>query len=75
MVPKISLLHNNLRCFQNQRKDPARIQADFLKGGMSVQKVTNKKIFVVLPYVVIGGGLPLNDIGFILVQATCLRLV
>ena len=28
-------------------------------------------IFVVLPYVVIGGGLALNDTGFILVQATC----
>ena len=27
-------------------------------------------IFVVLLYVVIGGGLALNDIGFILVQAT-----
>ena len=26
---------------------------------------------VVLPHVVIGGGLALNDIGFILVQATC----
>ena len=38
---------------------------------LSVQKVTNKKIFVVLLYVVIGGGLALNDIGFILVQATC----
>ena len=38
---------------------------------MSVQKVTNKLIFIVLPYIVIGGGLALNDTGFILVQATC----
>ena len=38
---------------------------------LSVQKVTNKKIFVVLLYVVIGGGLALNDTGFILVQAIC----
>ena len=38
---------------------------------LSVQKVTNTYIFVVLPYVVIGGGLALNDTGFILVQATC----
>ena len=33
--------------------------------------MTNKQIFVVLPHVVIGGGLALNDTGFILVQATC----
>ena len=36
-----------------------------------VQKVTNTEIFVVLLYVVIGYGLALNDIGFILVQAMC----
>ena len=38
---------------------------------LSVRKVTNKYIFVVLPYVVIECGLALNDTGFILVQATC----
>ena len=45
------------------------------KMSVSVQKVTNTSIFVVLWYVVIGGGLALNDIGFILVQATCLHPV
>ena len=33
--------------------------------------MTNTKIFVVLLYVVIGGGLAFNDTGFILVQTTC----
>ena len=48
-----------------------RLDATKITSHVSVQKVTNKKIFVVLPYVVIGGGLALNDTGFILVQTTC----
>ena len=38
---------------------------------LTVQKVTNKLIFVVLPCVVIGCGLAHHDTGFILVQETC----
>ena len=44
---------------------------DLCDQDVSVRKVTNTQIFVVLLYVVIGGGLALNDTGFILVQATC----
>ena len=36
----------------------------FLSLSLSVQKVINKWIFVVLPHVVIGGGLALNDTEF-----------
>ena len=47
-----------------KRVEPASQQA-------RVWEIPASQIFVVLLYVVIRGGLALNDTGFILVQATC----
>ena len=56
---------------ENSSGGHRRILVSFPLDVLSVQKMTNTQIFIVLLYVVIGGGLSLNDTGFILVQATC----